>query len=310
MALSNSVTQTDLALPNRRSGKVRDLYELTLDNNEDALLIVATDRISAFDVVMANGLPAKGVVLTQISKFWFDYFGETYRHHLISADIDDIPGLSEDEKQQLKGRVMLCRKTEVIPVECIVRGYITGSGWRDYQRTGSVCGISLPDGLVNSDKLDEPLFTPSTKAEVGDHDENISFEEGASLVGTETMEWLRDTSLSMYSTAREYAEQRGIILADTKFEFGVIEGEPTPLIIDEIFTPDSSRFWPADDWEPGREQDSFDKQIVRNYLETLVDDGRWDKTPPGPELPDRVVTDTMARYMEAYQLLTGHELVV
>ncbi len=299
--------ETRLGLPNRRSGKVRDIYDVPLPGGDEALLIVATDRISAFDVVMANGLPGKGVVLTQISKFWFDRFGGEVEHHLLSTEPADVPGLTAEERDLLQGRMMLCRKTEVVPIECIARGYITGSGWKDYQRTGAVCGIPLPEGLVNSDRLPEPLFTPSTKAETG-HDENISFAAGVELVGRETMEWLRDTTLRLYAEARDYALERGIILADTKFEFGRLPGKRTPILIDEIFTPDSSRFWPADQWRPGGEQPSFDKQIVRNYLETIVAAGQWDKTPPGPTLPDDVVSRTMARYLEAYERLTGKTL--
>jgi len=305
--MADAVLSTDLALPNKRSGKVRDLYDVTLEGGEEALLIIATDRISAFDVVMANGLPGKGVVLTQISKFWFDHFADSVPHHLLSVDVLDVPGLSAVEQQALKGRIMLCKKTEVVPIECIARGYITGSGWKDYQASGSVCGIELPQGLVNSDRLAEPLFTPSTKAENG-HDENISFAEGAAVVGEELMQWLGQTTLSLYTQARDYAAARGIILADTKFEFGMLPGVEQPLLIDEIFTPDSSRFWPADDWQPGREQQSFDKQIVRNYLETVVSAGEWDKTPPGPSLPDEVIEKGIARYLEAYQLLTGDTL--
>ena len=301
------VMDTNLSLPNKRSGKVRDLYDVTMPDGDEALLIIATDRISAFDVVMANGLPGKGVVLTQISRFWFDHFGDEVPHHLISTDVADIPGLSDDERRELAGRVTLCRKTEVLPVECIARGYLAGSGWKDYQRSGAVCGIELPKSLDNGDRLEEPIFTPSTKADTG-HDENISFEEGAAIVGNDTMRWLGDTTLSLYSRAREYALERGIILADTKFEFGTVDGADAPLLIDEIFTPDSSRFWPLDEWAPGGEQPSFDKQYVRNYLETVVADGRWDKTPPGPELPAQVLEDTMARYLEAYERLTGQAL--
>lgn len=306
--MADAVLETNLNLPNKRSGKVRDLYDVTLADGSEALLIIATDRISAFDVVMQNGLPGKGVVLTQISKFWFDHFSDV-PNHLISTDVADVPGLSEADQDALRGRIMLCRKTQVVPIECIARGYITGSGWKDYQRSGSVCGIPLPDGLRNSDRLAEPLFTPSTKAETG-HDENISFEQGAEIVGQELMEWLGKTTLSLYGRARDYALERGIILADTKFEFGQIDGKGTPLLIDEIFTPDSSRFWPADEWEPGREQPSFDKQIVRNYLETVVEAGEWDKTPPGPTLPDEVVERSIARYLEAYERLTGSKLSI
>ncbi len=305
--MAEALLETQLNLPNRRSGKVRDLYDVTLASGDPALLIVATDRVSAFDVVMANGLPGKGVVLTQISKFWFDHFSEDVDHHLISTDVDDVPELTDAERVALRGRIMLCRKTDVVPIECIARGYITGSGWKDYQRTGAVCGIVLPVGLQNSDRLVEPLFTPSTKAETG-HDENISFDEGVEIVGEELMTWLGETTLSLYCRARDYAMGRGIILADTKFEFGVTSQSDTPLLIDEIFTPDSSRFWPADQWQPGGEQPSFDKQIVRNYLETVVSRSEWDKSPPGPTLPDDVVVKSMARYIEAYELLTGESL--
>jgi phosphoribosylaminoimidazole-succinocarboxamide synthase len=305
--MASALLATDLNLLNKRTGKVRDLYEVTLSSGEEALLIIATDRISAFDVVMQNGLPGKGVVLTQISKFWFDHFGDTVPHHLISTDVADVPGLTDAQRQSLAGRIMLCRKTEVVPIECIARGYITGSGWKDYQRSGEVCGITLPEGLQNSDRLAEPLFTPSTKA-VDGHDENISFAQGAEEVGEELMHWLGEKTLALYSSARDYAAGRGIILADTKFEFGQLNGAGEPILIHEIFTPDSSRFWPADDWQPGREQASFDKQIVRNYLETVVSSGEWDKTSPGPVLPDEVIDRSIARYLEAYHLLTGDHL--
>jgi len=306
--MKEALLETNLSLPNKRAGKVRDLYDVVL-GDEEALLIVATDRISAFDVVMENGFPGKGVVLTQISRFWFDFFSDRFAHHLISTDVNDVPGLTDEEKGALTGRIMLCRKTQVVPIECIARGYITGSGWKDYQASGEVCGIKLPEGLQNSDKLEAPLFTPSTKAETG-HDENISFEEGANVVGLNLMNWLQDSTLSLYKEARDYALDRGIILADTKFEFGQLPGQDEPLLIDEIFTPDSSRFWPAAEWEPGREQASFDKQIVRNYLETVVASGDWDKTPPGPKLPDEVIEKGIARYLEAYELLTGNNLTL
>jgi phosphoribosylaminoimidazole-succinocarboxamide synthase len=305
--MTSALLATDLNLSNKRTGKVRDLYDVTLASGEEALLIIASDRISAFDVVMQNGLPGKGVVLTQISKFWFDYFADFVPHHLISTDVADVPGLTDAQRQSLAGRIMLCRKTKVVPIECIARGYITGSGWKDYQRSGEVCGIALPEGLKNSDRLAEPLFTPSTKA-VDGHDENISFAQGAEEVGEDLMRWLGDKTLALYSSARDYAASRGIILADTKFEFGQINGVGEPILIDEIFTPDSSRFWPADDWQPGREQASFDKQIVRNYLETVVANGEWDKNPPGPALPDEVIDRSIARYLEAYNLLTGDHL--
>lgn len=305
--MNDAVLETNLDFPNKRRGKVRDLYELTLENGEEALLIVATDRVSAFDVVMANGLPGKGVLLTQISKFWFEMFSGELDHHLISTDVADVPGLDAAQRTALEGRIMLCRKTTVVPIECIARGYITGSGWKDYQATGSVCGIPLPAGLRNSDRLEEPLFTPSTKADTG-HDENISFEQGVEFVGRERMEWLGEKTLYLYGRARDYALERGIILADTKFEFGTRPDADEPLLIDEIFTPDSSRFWPADRWQPGGEQPSFDKQVVRNYLETVVSAGEWDKTPPGPRLPDEVVERSVARYQEAYERLTGSAL--
>ena len=306
---SEAVLSTDLNLPNKRSGKVRDLYDVELSSGSSALLIIATDRVSAFDVVMENGLPGKGIVLTQISNFWFEFFADKVPHHLISTDVRDVPGLSEQERQALKGRIMLCKKTEVVPIECIARGYITGSGWKDYQKTGRVCGIDLPKGLQNSDRLTDTLFTPSTKATDG-HDENISFDQGADLVGRDMMEWLEKSTLSLYNEARDYAASRGIILADTKFEFGRVDGQGDPILIDEIFTPDSSRFWPAEEWQPGREQNSFDKQIVRNYLETVVSDGKWDKTPPGPALPEDVVERSIARYLEAHKLLTGSDISI
>ena len=301
---TNLVMETDLDLPNKRRGKVRDLYDVALADGSVALLIIATDRVSAFDVVLANGPAGKGVVLTQITKFWFDYFSGVVDHHMISTDADDVPGLSDGDREALDGRIMLCRKTKVLPIECIARGYLAGSGWKDYRASGQVCGISLPVGLRNGDRLDAPLFTPSTKPETG-HDENISFAQGAEIVGEETMLWLKEKTLSLYSLARDYAADRGIVLADTKFEFGMIEGSDEPVLIDEIFTPDSSRYWPVDKWQPGGEQPSFDKQYVRNYLETLVADGRWDKTPPGPALPDAVIANTTSRYLEAYRQLTG-----
>ncbi len=301
------VMETNLDLPNKRSGKVRDLYDVQLPDDSPGLLIIATDRVSAFDVVLANGPAGKGVVLTQISKFWFDHFAGVVDHHLISTDVADVPGLDDDERERLAGRIMLCRGAQVLPVECIARGYLAGSGWKDYQRSGQVCGIDLPPGLSNGDRLGKPLFTPSTKAETG-HDENIRFDQGAAIVGEETMLWLQETTLRLYGLARDYALARGIVLADTKFEFGTMEGVDQPILIDEIFTPDSSRFWPMDDWRPGGEQPSFDKQYVRNYLETLVADGRWDKTPPGPALPQEVLANTLSRYLEAYRRLTGSEL--
>ena len=307
--MATLVMETDLGLPNKRSGKVRDLYDVELPDGEQGLLIVATDRVSAFDVVLANGPAGKGIVLTQISKFWFDHFAGVIDDHLISTDPADVPGLTAAEQALLDRRMMLCRRTRVLPVECIARGYLAGSGWKDYQRDGKVCGIDLPPGLVNGDRLSKPLFTPSTKAETG-HDENISFAQGAAIVGDETMAWLQEKTLRLYGLARDYAFERGIVLADTKFEFGTHADRTEPILIDEIFTPDSSRFWPADRWLPGQEQPSFDKQYVRDYLETLVADGRWDKMAPGPALPDAVLANTLARYLEAYRRLTGTELAL
>ena len=304
--MSDALMETQLPLANRRQGKVRDLYDIELEDGSPGILIIATDRISAFDVVLANGLPGKGVLLTQISRFWFERFAERVRHHLVSADVADIPSISRDERELLAGRVMLCRRTNVIPIECIARGYLAGSGFKDYQATGRVCGIQLPDGLTNGAKLPEALFTPSTKAETG-HDENISYQEGCAVVGEAIMEKLRTTTLELYQQASDYAFERGIILADTKFEFGLAldDDDGVPVLIDEIFTPDSSRFWPADRWQPGREQESFDKQYVREYLEELVAAGEWDKTAPGPVLPELVLGNTMDRYREAFRRLTG-----
>ena len=305
--MREALLRTDLALPNRRSGKVRDLYDVSLPDGTDAILIVATDRISAFDVVMANGLPGKGIVLTQISRFWFEKFADVVPNHLLSMDVNDVPGLSADDRHQLSGRIMLCKRATILPVECIARGYLTGSGWLDYQKSGAVCGHVLPRGLRNGDQLEKPIFTPSTKAASG-HDQNITIAEGAKVIGIEQMAFLERTTLDLYARASDYARTRGIILADTKFEFGLLPGAKQPILVDEIFTPDSSRFWPADDWLPGREQPSFDKQIVRNYLETLVADGKWNKTPPGPTLPAEITERTMARYLDAFERLTGHKL--
>ncbi|MBV1905906.1 MAG: phosphoribosylaminoimidazolesuccinocarboxamide synthase [Pseudomonadales bacterium] len=302
-----AILETNLSLPNKRIGKVRDLYDLVLPNGDLGILIVATDRVSAFDVVMENGLPGKGIILTQLSKFWFEHFSDKIANHLVSTDVEDIAGISEEQRIQLRGRVMLCRVAKVIPIECIARGYITGSGWKDYQASGTVCGINLPEKLLNGSQLPSVLFTPSTKAETG-HDENISFAQGAELVGAELMEWLQKQTISLYTQASEYAANRGIILADTKFEFGLLPGANKPILIDEIFTPDSSRFWPIDQWKPGQEQISYDKQIVRDYLETVVAAKNWDKMPPGPLLPESVIEATLARYIEAFRVLTGSEI--
>ncbi len=292
MSSANVVLQTDIPDFPVKRGKVRDIYDLG-----DKLLIVASDRISAFDVVMPNGIPHKGQVLTQISKFWFEWL-QGVNHHLIEVIEDKAPQGFEDHLDQLRGRAMLVKKTKVLPIECVVRGYIAGSGWKEYQRNQSVCGIELPDGLRQCDQLPEPIFTPATKAEEG-HDANISFTRACGIAGEEAMKTVRQRSIDIYRKAADYARQRGVIIADTKFEWGR-EGNDL-ILIDEVLTPDSSRFWPADDYEPGRDQASFDKQYVRNYLETLD----WDKTPPGPTLPDDVVANTSKKYIEAYERLTG-----
>ena len=311
--MAEALMTTDLPLPNKRTGKVRDLYDLILPNGDDGILIVATDRVSVFDVVLENGIPNKGVMLTKISKFWFDFFDGKFRHHLVSTEPDDINGLDAAQKASLRGRIMICRRSRVVPIECIVRGYLTGSGFKDYEKSGKVCGIELPAGLVNSDRIKEPIFTPSTKADQG-HDENISFDESCNVAGRELMERIRELSLSIFCQGRDYALERGIIIADTKFEFGLensIEQDGTgsdgeePVLIDEVLTPDSSRFWPADEWQPGREQNSFDKQYVRNYTLGLVDKGQWNKEYPGPALPDDVIENTYRRYEEAYKRLTA-----
>jgi phosphoribosylaminoimidazole-succinocarboxamide synthase len=304
---------TDLPLAGRRQGKVRDIYDATTTRGEAALLIVQTDRISAFDVVMPNGIPQKGRVLTRISRFWFDmiaqHFGDRLKHHLLSTAPADVEGLDPQQHAHLKDRVMVCKKTHVLPIECIVRGYITGSGWREYQQSGTICGIELPKGLQQCQKLPEPIFTPSTKAASG-HDENISLEQAGAIVGAETAQKLAELSIQIYQMAHDYAAQRGIILADTKFEFGLPldSADQDIILIDEVLTPDSSRFWPADEYETGRDQASFDKQFVRNYLQKLVDAGQWNKQPPGPELPEHIVNNTTKRYLEAYEKLTGQSL--
>jgi phosphoribosylaminoimidazole-succinocarboxamide synthase len=276
-----------------RRGKVRDVYDLG-----DRLLVVATDRISAFDVVLPTGIPGKGVVLTQLSRFWFSLLADVVANHVLTAEVAEYPPELQRFRAQLAGRSMIVVKAQPFPVECVVRGYLVGSGWKDYKATGAVCGIPLPPGLRESDRLDPPLFTPSTKAEEG-HDQNISLREVEQLVGAPRAAELRDTSLEIYRRARAHAEERGIILADTKFEFGLHEGRL--LWIDEALTPDSSRFWPADAYAPGRAQPSFDKQYVRDYLDTL----QWDKQPPGPSLPAEVVSRTVEKYREAYARLTG-----
>ena len=283
-------------LPVRR-GKVRDVYDLG-----DRVLLVATDRLSAFDVVLPTGIPGKGRVLTALSQFWFERLAGIAPHHLVQVVRDVAPDGLADCIDQLRGRAMLCEKAQVVPIECVVRGYLAGSGWKEYQQTGRVCGVELPRGLRQCDKLPEPIFTPATKAESG-HDENISFEQACAAAGGDAMRVLRDRSLRLYVEAAAYARQRGIIIADTKFEFGRRGREL--VWIDEALTPDSSRFWPADRYAPGRDQESFDKQYVRNYLESLVARGAWNKTPPGPALPAEVVQGTRSRYVEALERLAG-----
>jgi phosphoribosylaminoimidazole-succinocarboxamide synthase len=279
-----------------KSGKVRDIFDLG-----DRLLFVASDRISAFDCIMPNGIPHKGEVLTQISYFWFSQTESFQPHHLISRSQDPLPQNLQPFAAQLAGRSMIVKKAQPLAIECVVRGYLAGSGWKEYRQHQTVCGIKLPAGLRESSELPEPIFTPATKAETG-HDENISFEQAAKIVGADIAEKAREASLKIYNFARDYARKRGIIIADTKFEFGLFEGQL--ILIDEVLTPDSSRFWPADQYQPGKGQPSFDKQFVRDYLETLD----WNKTPPAPPLPPEVVARTEAKYLDAYERLTGKKL--
>jgi phosphoribosylaminoimidazole-succinocarboxamide synthase len=296
--MSQTVKQTDfpgLKLVNR--GKVRDIYDLG-----DALLMVTSDRISAFDVIMNEPIPDKGAVLTQISKFWFSQMEDIIPNHIISTDVADYPAACQPYAAVLAGRSMLVKKAEPLAAECIVRGYVSGSGWKDYKATGSICGIKLPEGLKESDRLAEPIFTPSTKAELGTHDENVTFDEMARICGKELAEQAREATIRIYCRAREIADQKGIIIADTKFEFGVFEGKL--IIIDECLTPDSSRFWPKDQYQPGGPQPSFDKQFLRDYLETLD----WGKTAPAPLLPEEIVQKTGEKYKEALFRLAGISL--
>lgn len=288
-------TLPDLKLVKR--GKVRDVYAI----DDERLLIVATDRISAFDCILPTAIARKGEVLTSLSKFWFEKLADIVPNHLITIDAERMPKTVQ-QTEDLNGRSMLVRRTDVFPVECVVRGYLVGSGWKDYLRTGEVCGHKLPEDLLESAELPEPIFTPSTKAEEG-HDENISEEQVRELLGTDTANYLRETSLRLYNEARSYARSRGIIIADTKFEFGR-DRKGEIILVDEALTPDSSRFWPAESYSPGKSQPSFDKQFVRDYLETLA----WDKRPPAPPLPFEVASATTNRYLEAYRLLTGEEL--
>ena len=289
------------ALTLHRRGKVRDVYEVG-----DDLLIVTTDRISAFDYVLGSGIPDKGKVLTQLSSFWFERMGDLVPHHLLSADVEAFPASLRPYRDLLRGRSMLVRKTRPVPVECVARGYLSGSGWKEYQQTGSVCGVTLPAGLRESDRLPEPIFTPATKAESG-HDVNISEQDAASIIGTDLTARLKALTLEIYSRGVAHAESKGIIIADTKFEFGLVgAGSPDSdvVLIDEVLTPDSSRFWPRAQYQPGHGQPSFDKQFVRDYLEQI----RWNKQPPVPSLPEEVVLRTREKYVEAYRLLSGREL--
>ena len=295
--MAAAITSTELAGVERIArGKVRDVYSVGED-----LLIVATDRISAFDCILPEGIPGKGRVLTQLSLFWFELLGDVVPNHLITADADQFPALLTPHREVLEGRSMLVRRCRIEPVECVARGYIAGSGWKDYKATGAICGNPLPAGLRDGDRLPHPVFTPATKAETG-HDENISFDVASAAIGAETAGRLRDLTLTIYTRAAEYAESRGIILADTKFEFGWHQGQL--LLADEVLTPDSSRFWPRDTWAPGGAQKSYDKQFVRDYLETLT----WDKRPPAPSLPADVIARTAEKYHEAYRRLTGRDL--
>lgn len=294
------VIDTDLRnLEPYARGKVRDLYRV----GQDRLLFVATDRISAFDYVLASGIPLKGRVLTQLSLFWFDWLKPLCPNHLVTADVNEYPEALRPYAGRLRGRSMLVQMAEMVPIECVARGYLAGSGWKEYQQTGSVCGIKLPPGLKESDRLPEPIFTPATKAASG-HDENISFARTADLVGADLSTRLRDLTLRLYGSAADYACKRGIMIADTKFEFGQTGAGLT--LADEVLTPDSSRFWPAERYTPGQPQESFDKQYVRDYLETI----HWNKQPPAPGLPEEVQRQTSQKYLEAYRRLTGRELQV
>jgi phosphoribosylaminoimidazole-succinocarboxamide synthase len=291
--MPNTIKSIELkGVPFFKRGKVREVYDLG-----DSLLIISTDRISCFDVILPTPIPEKGRVLTEISKFWFGLTKNIIENHLITADVDQYPQELSEYKDMLKGRSMLVKKAKPLPVECIVRGYLSGSGWKDYKKTGSVCGIRLPDGLQESDMLPEVIFTPSTKADVG-HDENVSQDYVEQQIGKETADKIKEISIAVYTKARDYAQKQGIIIADTKFEFGMI-GDKI-ILIDEVLTPDSSRFWPKDQYSPGKSQPSFDKQFVRDYLETLD----WDKTPPGPELPEEIVNKTTEKYKQALDILT------
>lgn len=289
--LTTSLSQ----FPLLRRGKVRDVYDLG-----DRLLMIATDRISAFDVVMTEGIPDKGALLTQISAWWFDHLHHVVPNHVISTSVEDVDGLSDDEREMLRGRSMIVRKTQPLAIECVVRGYLAGSGWKEYQQSRTVCGIALPEGLIEGSRIEEPIFTPATKAEEG-HDENISFERACEIVGTDVAEFVKQKSIELYSAARDIVAAKGLILADTKFEFGILD-DGSIILIDEALTPDSSRYWLASEYAPGKTQHNFDKQILRDWLETTD----WNKQYPPPTLPDDVITGTRNKYMEAYERITGN----
>ncbi len=292
--MANVILQTEIPNVPAKHGKVRDIYDLG-----ENLIFVASDRISAFDRIMTTGIPYKGVVLTQISLFWFDLVSDIVENHLVSADVSSYPSPFCDHADQLAGRSMMVKKTKVLPVECVIRSYLAGSGWKEYKAGGVVCGVNLPEGLLQCDKLPELIFTPATKAEIGDHDENISFNKCVDIIGEEAANYVRRKSLDIFTKASVYAESKGIIFADTKFEWGVTDDGI--ILIDEILTPDSSRFWPADKYEPGRDQESYDKQFVRNYLEEI----NFDKSGSGVSLPPDITERTSAKYIEAYEVLTG-----
>ena len=295
--MSAPIIKTDLAgIKLLGRGKVRDIYDVG-----EHLLIIATDRLSAFDVVLPTPIPNKGKVLTQMSSFWFDHFKDFVQNHVVATEVSEYPKQLHAFRDQLEGRSMLVKKARVFPIECVARGFLTGSGLKDYNKTGQVCGIQLPAGLRDSDRLPNPIFTPSTKAETG-HDENISEEQAAKVIGEQNIQKLKELTLSIYTRAVDYASSRGIIICDTKFEFGTIDGKIS--IVDEMLTPDSSRFWPADQYSPGKPQPSFDKQFVRDYLERI----KWNKQPPAPALPDDIVQATSAKYLEALRILTGRDL--
>lgn len=315
-AVPDAVFETHLPYPSRRQGKVRDVYELPNGwgngsgaKKDAALLIVATDRISAFDVVMPTPIVGKGKLLTQMAERWFRFVEQRglAKTHLLSSNVDDLPAsptLTNEQREMLRGRIMIARKCRVVQVECVARGYLDGSGWIEYRDTGAVCGVKLPAGLQRGARLPEPIFTPATKEELGKHDLNITFEQSCDIAGREVMEQLRATTLAIYNAAHEYALARGVILADTKFEFGFADDDGL-VLVDEVLTPDSSRYWPLDGWKPGGEQPSYDKQYLREYLNGLVAGGRWNKQAPGPELPSDVVAGTMKRYIEAFDRLWG-----